>query len=239
MRAKIAAAIGAVSVLLAGCQTMQPASYSNYGDNAFTLRKLAGAKVRVASMNDLSKFDTGCRMVGPIKTAGSRPIAEFIRDSLNDEFKFAGIYSDDPGTAELIATLNSGEFSSMTGLTRGYWTFSLQLANPASGKSLTATSRYDFDSGFDAATACMNTSNALTPAVQRLIYKAVSDSEFNALVGRQQAASTAAPATVTGIALPVAATACTHEQEVQARIAQQNGYTGGPKCGASPATTAQ
>jgi len=48
-----------------------------------------------------------------------------------------------------------------------------------------------------------------------------------------------APATVTGSASPVAATTCTHEQQVQARIAQQNGYTGGPKCSASPATTAQ
>ena len=69
----------------------------------------------------------------------------------------------------------------MTALTRGYWTFSLQVSNKASGKSLTADSRYDFDSGFDAVTACMNTSNALTPAVQRLIYKVVSDPEFPSL----------------------------------------------------------
>jgi hypothetical protein len=147
------------------------------------LRKFAGTKVRISSMTDLSKFDTGCRMAGPIETAGKRPIAEFIRDSFNDELKFADLYSNDPGTVELSTTLNSGEFSSMTGLTRGYWTFSLQVANPANGKSLTAVSRYDFDSGFDAPTACMNTSNALTPAVQRLIYKAVSDPSFGNVIG--------------------------------------------------------
>ena len=184
MKKRFSALIVAIGIVLAGCQTMQPASYSNYGDNTFVLRKLSGAKARVSSMADLSKFDTGCRMAGPIKTAGSRPIAEFIRDSLNDELKFAGLYSDDPGTAELKATLNSGEFSSMTGLTRGYWSFSLQLDTASTGKSPTATSRYDFDSGFDAMTACMNTSNALTPAVQRLIYKAVSDPGFPGLVGR-------------------------------------------------------
>jgi len=175
------AAIAALS--LSACETMQPASYANYGDNTFTLRKFTGTKVRIASVSDLSKFDSGCRMVGPIKTAGNRPLSEFIRDSFNDELKFAGLYSDDPGTAELTATLNSAEFSSMTGLTRGYWSFSLQVANQASGKSITANSRYDFDSGFDAGTACMNTSNALTPAVQRLIYKAVSDPGFPALIG--------------------------------------------------------
>jgi PBP1b-binding outer membrane lipoprotein LpoB len=179
----IAAALAA-GLLLAGCQTMQPASYSNYGDNTFTLRKLTGAKVRIVSMNDLSKFDSGCRMAGPIETAGKRPLAEFIRDSFNDELKFAGLYSDEPDAMELSTTLNSGEFSSMTGLTRGYWTFSLQVSNRQNGKSLTAISRYDFDSGFDAVTACMNTSNALTPAVQRLIYKAVSDPGFPNLVGR-------------------------------------------------------
>lgn len=174
----------ALGMALSGCETMQPASYANYGDNTFALRKLDGAKVRVSSMNDQSKFDSGCRMVGPIKTAGNRPLADFIKDSLNDELKFAGLYSDDMSSVQLDATLNAASFSSMTSFTRGYWSFSLQLSNRANGRSLTADSKYDFDSGFDAATACLNTSNALTPAVQRLIYKAVSDPAFASLLGR-------------------------------------------------------
>jgi len=36
------------------------------------------------------------------------------------------------------------------------------------------------------------------------------------------------PATVTGGA--TGGSACTHDQQVQSRIAKQNGYTGGPKC---------
>jgi hypothetical protein len=50
-------------------------------------------------------------------------------------------------------------------------------------------------------------------------------------------AAAGVPATVTGDAIrptPVAAisttSTCTHDQQVQARLAQQNGYTGGPKC---------
>jgi hypothetical protein len=163
---------------------MQPASYANYGDNTFALRKFAGAKVRVGTVNDQSAFDSSCRLAGPIKTAGSRPLAEFIRDSLNDELKFAGLYSDDPGTVQLDATLLQASFSSMTGLVRGHWTFSLQLSNRQNGRSLTANTNYDFDSGFDAQTACMNVSNALTPAVQRLINKAVTDPAFPGLIGR-------------------------------------------------------
>lgn len=34
----------------------------------------------------------------------------------------------------------------------------------------------------------------------------------------------------TVLAQPVSTTGCTHEQEVQARIAKMNGYTAGPKC---------
>lgn len=183
MRTTIALALAA-GLLLSGCETMQPASYANYGDNTFTLHKFDGAKVRMVSIDDLSKFDSGCRMVGPIETAGKRPIAEFIRDSFNDELKFAGIYSDDVNASGLNATLNSAQFSSMTDLTKGYWSFSLQVVNPATGKSLMANSRYDFDSGLDALTACMNTSNALTPAVQRLIFKVVSDPSFGGLIGK-------------------------------------------------------
>jgi hypothetical protein len=184
MKSTLIAAVAALGLLMAGCSTIQPASYANYGDNTFALRKVSGAKVRVVSMNDLSKFDSGCRMAGTMKTAGNRPMAEFIKDSLNDELKFAGLYSDDPGTSELSATLNSAEFSSMTNLTRGFWSFSLQVSNRANGRSLVENSRYDFDSGFDAMTACMNSANAITPAVQRLIYKVVSDPSFPGLVGR-------------------------------------------------------
>ena len=162
---------------------MQPASYANYGDNTYALRKYEGAKVRVGSITDLSNFDSGCRLVGPIKTAGDRPIADFIRASFNDELKFAGEYSEDPATVDLEATLKSAAFSSLANLTQGYWSFSLQLSNPANGKSLTEDSKYSFDSGYDAMTACGNTSNALTPAVQRLINEVVIDPAFSSLIG--------------------------------------------------------
>ena len=167
---------------MAGCETLSPATYSNYGDNTFSLRKLDGAKVRLATIADQSNFDSGCRLVGPIKTAGDRPVAEFIRDSFNDELKFAGLYSDAQDTTVLNATLRSANFSSLAGLTQGHWTFSLQLANAENGRILVANSNYDFDSGFVADVACRNVSNALTPAVQRLINKAVSDPEFGTLV---------------------------------------------------------
>ena len=72
----------------------------------------------------------------------------------------------------------------MTGLTGGSWSFSLQVANPANGRSVTGISQYTFDSGFSAGVACMNVANALTPAVQRLIQKTVSDQSFASMIGK-------------------------------------------------------
>ncbi|HVP84551.1 MAG TPA: hypothetical protein VMS78_07520 [Rhizomicrobium sp.] len=177
-------AAGLLALGLSACETMQPATYSNYGDNTFELRKIEGVKVRIGSITDQSKFDSNCRLVGPIKTSGNRPIAEFVKDSFNDELKFAGLYSDDPSTVNLAATLQSASFSSMEALTQGHWDFSLQLANPANGKTIVANSSYSFDSGFVADIACANVSNALTPAVQRLIHTAISNTEFRALIGK-------------------------------------------------------
>jgi hypothetical protein len=180
---RAATSVAALAIALAACQTMPSATYSNFGDNTYALHKLEGAKVRLGVMTDNSGFDSGCRLVGPIKTAGNRPIAEFIRDAFNDEFKFAGVYSDEAAAANLTGTLRSAEFTSMTGMTQGHWSFSVQLSNPANGKSLTASTEYDFDSGFIAEDACRNVSNALTPAVQRLINKAVADPSFPELIG--------------------------------------------------------
>lgn len=181
---RVALVIGLMALGLSACETMQPATYSNYGDNTFELRKFEGVKVRIGSINDDSKFDSSCRLVGPVKTSGNRPVAEFVKDSFNDELKFANLYSDDPSTVNIKATLQTASFSSMAALTQGHWDFSLQLANPANGKTIVANSSYNFDSGFAAEVACANVSNALTPAVQRLIHAAISDSQFAALVGR-------------------------------------------------------
>lgn len=171
--------------MLSGCaETMSPASYANYADNTYSLRKFDRAKIRVTAVNDVSHFDSGCRALGPIRTAGDRSIARFIQDSLNDEMKFAGVYSSDASTINLTGNLKAAEFSSMKGLTQGYWKFTLQLSNPGNGIDMVVDSEYPFVSGYNAEIACQNVSNALTPAVQHLINKVVTDSAFASLIGR-------------------------------------------------------
>jgi len=168
-------------VMLSACSTMTPSTYAPSADNNVALRKLAGAQVNIVSITETKKFDAGCRMMGPIKASGSRSVAQFVKDSFNDEFKFANVYG--PNVA-LEATLTNVAFSSMSGLTGGWWEFDLTLKNPKTGHTLMAQSRYEFPSGFDAMTACMQTAQALTPGVQLLIKNTVTQPGFALLVGR-------------------------------------------------------
>ena len=121
---------------------------------------------------------------------------QFVQDSFNDAFKFAGVYSDDPDAVQLSATLTEGQFSTFKGdsnenssLTsgwwdNGWWVFAVTLSNPANGRQVTTISRYDFTSAVRFRAACQNTSQALTPAVQRLINDVVRDPGFGPLIAR-------------------------------------------------------
>ena len=66
------------------------------------------AKLAVASMEDVSRFDSGCRLVGPITASGNRTVPQFVYDSFNEELKFANLYSTDQGASQLKLTLLAG-----------------------------------------------------------------------------------------------------------------------------------
>ena len=179
-----AVAVAVLALSLAACETMTPATYANYADNSVALRTYMNAKVVVASVEDESRFDPGCRLVGPIEASGKRTVPQFVIDSFNEELKFANMYSADQDAAKLKLTLVEASFSSLSGLTSGWWDFTIRLDNAANNRSLTANAKYEFQSGFNAAVACQNTAQALTPAVQRLIHQAVSDPGFRGLIAR-------------------------------------------------------
>lgn len=172
-------AVLSVSLLAAGCSTMTPARYAVSIDNNQILKQYTGRSVRVASMVAPATYDANCRLMGPINASDGMSIPQFVEKALNDELKFAGIYSDTGHS--LAGTLNKIEFSSTSGLTNGWWDLGLTLVS-SNGKSLAAENRYEFKSGFDAITACNQTAQALGPAVQDLIKKVAMDPSFSHLI---------------------------------------------------------
>lgn len=169
----------AAVLLLAGCSTMTPARYSVSVDNHQALKQYAGKSFWIASMGSPASFDANCRVMGPIQASDGMSIPQFVHKAFNDELKLAGLYNE-KGVA-INGALNRVEFSSTAGVTGGWWDLALALTS-SNGQSLAVENRYEFKSGFDAITACNQTAQALGPAVQDLIKKAVTDPRFAALV---------------------------------------------------------
>ncbi|MFO1187032.1 MAG: hypothetical protein U1E87_06015 [Alphaproteobacteria bacterium] len=162
---------------------MTPATYSNFADNTMALRPYATTvSAQALTIDDKSKFDPQCRLAAPIQASGDRTPAQFVLDAFNDELKFAGVFGQSDTSRKIRLTLDKARFSSMAGLTRGWWEFGLTLANESNGVTYSVSDHYKFQSGFDAMTACKQTAEAMTPAVQHLIYQAVSSPEFAKLM---------------------------------------------------------
>lgn len=176
---KLFALLVAGAVLFSGCSTMTPPRYAVSVDNIQELKKIKDAKAVVTELSLPNKFDSGCRMMGPIEPADKLTIPQFISKAFNDEFKMAEVYSEN-GT-KISGDITKITFSSMEGLTNGNWDIALLLKS-SNGAKLEVHNKYEFRSGFDAITACNATADALSPAVQDLIKKTVTDPGFRKLL---------------------------------------------------------
>jgi len=169
----------AAVVSLSACSTMEPPRYAISVDNIQQLKTFDGAQAEVVSLNQPGSFSSNCRLMGPIQPADGLSIPEFISKAFNDEFKMADVYSNEG--VQLTGDITKIEFSSISGLTSGYWDIGLTL-NSSNGKTLSVNNKYSFKSGFDAITACNATADALSPAVQDLIKATVTHPEFSNLL---------------------------------------------------------
>jgi len=171
--------MAAALLMLSACSTMQPPRYAISIDNIQKLKNYEGVKAEVVSLNQSANFSPNCRLMGPIEPADGLTIPQFIAKAFNDEFKMAGLFSTDG--IKISGDITKVEFSSITGLTSGYWDIGLRL-DSSNGQSLSVSNKYTFKSGFDAITACNATADALTPAVQDLIKATVYHPEFSKLL---------------------------------------------------------
>lgn len=171
--------LGVAVLLVSGCSTMTPARYAVSVENHQALKQYAGAAVKVDSVAASSDYNPNCRLMGPIQASDGMTIPQFVAKAFNDELKFAGLYSESGST--LTGVMTNISFSSVSGLTNGVWDLAMTL-HSSNGRSMSVGIQYGFKSGFDAITACNQTAQALGPAVQDLIKRAVTDPQFGALV---------------------------------------------------------
>jgi hypothetical protein len=138
-------------------------------DNNRVLKGLKGKKVVLASLQGPAKYDSKCRVLGPIEAKDGLTIPQYIQKAFNDEFQFAEVYDGKEGV-QLFGKVDRLAFSSSAGFINGWWDISITLKSP-NGRSISVVNRYNFKSGMDGFMACSQTAQALGPAVQDLIYK--------------------------------------------------------------------
>ncbi len=170
MKKIIVVLLGALSIV--GCSTMQPPRYSVSVDNVQALKKIGDNKLHVKDFTMTASFNSACRLMGPIEPADGLSIPDFISKAFNDELKMADKYSETG--VRITGDVKKVSFNSMAGAN---WNIAIQL-NSSNGNSLEVSNIYKFKSGFDAITACNATADALSPAVQDLIQKIVTNPEF-------------------------------------------------------------
>ncbi len=174
-----AALLIALALTATGCSTYAVPRYTSNADTVQALRALNVNGVAVGSFTS-SKQDHReimCRGVGPIKTPDGESFTEFVRKAFVSELKFANIHRD-VADITISGNLNGIDFSSL----EGAWNLDLTLMS-SKGRSFNVKESYQFTTSYYGETACNQTAQALMPAVQNLVTKAVRSREFQELVG--------------------------------------------------------
>jgi hypothetical protein len=172
------AAVTALALLLAGCETTNSIPYKASTANIITIQQSMGTTGRKVSLGTVAmaqgvEESPLCRLMGPVKVAPGKTPAEYIKDAFQEELFAAQVYA--PGSPTVIdATITELSFSSVS---PANWTIAMHVrSNTSAGYDVRV--EYGFDTSWTAYSACKNVADAFGPAVQELLKKVVSDPGF-------------------------------------------------------------
>ncbi len=170
------------AVVVTGCSTTNSIPYKASTGNVITLQnnlKPSNTKVNIGAFSMGSGIDEElmCRMLGPVKVAPGKTLSTFIKEAFQEELFLAQVY-DTAAPVTLDGRIEKLTFSSVT---PANWEISMRVS---SNKSLgyTVSVKYNYDTSFDAFSACRNVADAFSPAVQELLRQVVTHPQFNQLV---------------------------------------------------------
>lgn len=168
-----------MAFVISGCTTMTSPRYSISADTVEAIKNSLTNQVSVGSFSGSYEYDPMCRGVGNIQPPDGMTFEAYIRKAMVDELKIAGAYAEKSDVV-LSGEVRKVAFSSTKSITGGAWEFAVEMKS-SNGKSLSINDIYEFTSGFEGMSACRQTAEALLPAVQNLINKAVTSPEFKAM----------------------------------------------------------
>jgi hypothetical protein len=118
-----------------------------------------------------------CRMMGPVKVAPGKSLSTYIKEAFQEELFMAQAY--DPGSPVRIdGRIDRISFSSVS---PANWEISMTVSsNKSPGYAVGI--KYNYETSFDAWSACKNVADAFAPAVQELLRQVVTNPRFAQLV---------------------------------------------------------
>lgn len=166
-----------------GCSTTSTvAQYKASTRNVMTIQDYVGSSDRKVKLNNFTAApgvneSMWCRAMGPISVGSGKTPAQFIHDALEEELFLGKAYSD---TARDVISGHVDEIK-FSSVSPANWEIALTLSS-STGTSYQTKAKFDFDTSWDAISACKNVADAFSPAVQETLKKAVSDGRFKALM---------------------------------------------------------
>lgn len=170
-----------IAVLATGCSTTNSIPYKASTANVIAIQQTLesqGKKVSVGKVAMASGVEESptCRLMGPIKVAPGKALSQYIKEAFVEELFMAKAYS--PSSKSVIrAKIENIKFSSVSPAS---WEIAMSVRSTSS-PGYKVSINYGFDTSWDAYSACKNVADAFGPAVQALLGKVVTHSQFSTL----------------------------------------------------------
>jgi len=173
--------IAALSFAAVGCSTTNSVPYKASTSNIIAMQTTyqpRGVKINLGEFSTAAGVEENlvCRLMGPVTVAPGKKLSTYIKEAIQEEMFAAQIYS--PTSQNLVTgRIEKLAFSSVS---PANWEISLRLTSNADA-GYSVSTKYVFDTSFDAMSACKNVADAFAPAVQELIKQAIAHPDFKNL----------------------------------------------------------
>lgn len=173
--------VASIAVIASGCSTTNSIPYKASTGNVIAIQQTLASQGKQVSIGTVSmapgvEESPTCRLMGPIKVAPGKSLAQYIKDAFIEELFMAKAYA--PTSQSVInAKIDNIKFSSVSPAS---WDISMSVSS-SNSPGYSVSVNYGFDTSWDAYSACKNVADAFGPAVQALLGKVVTHPQFSSL----------------------------------------------------------
>ena len=170
-----------VVLLVSGCSTTNSIPYKASTENVIAIQQALESQdkkisVGIVEMAPGVEESPTCRLMGPIKVAPGKSLAQYIKDAFIEELYMAQAYSVN-SNVNINIRIDGIKFSSIS---PANWDISMTV-NSNNSRGYEVSVNYGFNTSWDAYSACKNVADAFGPAVQAILGKVVSHPQFSEL----------------------------------------------------------